>query len=171
MKRILASCFIVLFALSMNAQIKTCAYFDGYWSKWTTGYGLRIRGNYGGFIIYEEEYGPWYPIFKFTTNNFSIADSKTQKMHRKTNTEYKYTGTVEYFVCDDYMTAYDLFKSHSSSQFISPKRYENAGRPVKKIVSKAIIRIAPYKKHPESYIISYDKVALGVYLNGVYFKR
>jgi len=152
-----------------QAQISLCAYLDGYWSSWTTGYGLKIQGNYNGFIIYDENDGPWDPMFKFTINNFYMdTDSRSRKLQG--DRWYEFSGTVEYKICDQYLTAYSLFKDQKGPSFITDRALKEAGRPGKKVTSRATIKIAPYKDHPKVYNIFYDNVGLGIDLNNIYFK-
>lgn len=170
MKRFLATTICLLFCtlgfsqirVHGDSQISLCAYFDGYWSEWEKAYGLSFLGNYGSFIIYDKREGPWYPLFKFTINDFYIPDSSTQKRHRRDDVWYEYKGTVEYLICDKFLTAHDLFKSRRGPNFISEKMGQEAGRPTKKVVYEATIKIAPYKGHPTCYNIYYDNVGLGI---------
>ena len=80
---------------------------------------------------------------------------------------YEFTGTVEYYICDDYPTIYDSFKSSKRASFINPQNPD--GRPTKKVTSKAKIKIAAFKDHPVCYNIWFDNVGLGIDLNNLYF--
>lgn len=169
MKRLIITVFITFITISISAQIKRCAYFDGYWSDWKFDSQINwtIRGSYSGFSIYPKEAGPWDPWFKFTINNFYMPDAKTRKQNVKYGHWYEFTGFVEYYISDDYISAYQLFKSSRGAAFINPKQPD--GRPTKKVTSQAKIKIAPYKDHPTVYNIWYDNVGLGIDLNNIYF--
>lgn len=176
---------IVLFAIfSFNVfatkaqyyskDIGLCVHFDKYWSDWeyADADDLKIEGNYFGFILYNKKDGPWNYMFKFTidrhVNNVN-PDKKTKKKHRKEDLWYTYTGFVEYYICDDYPSIYDVFSRHKAARFV-PKVLES-GRPTKKVVSRATIKIAPYKKNPQTYNIWFDNVGLAISLrNGLIFK-
>ena len=169
MKRLLIAVFVTLLSVSMSAQIGFAAYFDGYWSDWKS-YSQdkwSIRGSYAGFIIYQKESGPWEPWFKFTINNFYMPDAKTRKWNVKYRQWYEFTGTVEYYICDDYLSAYELFKTMRGASLVPPNLPD--GRPTKKVTSQAKIKIAPYKDHPTVYNIWYDNVGLAINLNNIYF--
>lgn len=170
MKKVLFTFVFALVAFAVNAQIKTCAYFDGYWSNWQDAYELSINGSYAGFIIYDNENGPWDPYFKFTIDDFYIPDSSTRKQYLRNNQWYEYTGMVEYMICDQYMTARDMFKSNKGPSFLTEKALKEVGRPGKKVRFQATIKIAPYKDHPKVYNIWYDNVGLGIDMNNIYFK-
>ena len=105
MKKYIFTFIAMCFCSIACAQMKLCAHFDGYWGDWQT-YYLRLRGDYGGFIIYIEADGPWNPLFKFSIDNFYIPDKDTRKSYLKNNWWYEYSGTVEYYISDDYPTAY-----------------------------------------------------------------
>ncbi len=155
-----------------QAQISLSAYFDGYWSDWKScAQTIKIHGEYGGFIIYDQEEGPWSHFFKFTINNFCIPDKDTRKSNLKNDKWYEYSGTVEYYICDDYPTAYSVFKSSKAPVFVTESWSKKTERPIKKITSPAKIKIRPYKDHPEVYNIWYDNVGLGISLNGDYFEQ
>ena len=169
MKRLFIAVFVTLLSVTMFAQIKRAAYFDGYWSDWKSDSQVNwaIRGSYAGFIIYPKASGPWEPWFKFTINNFYMPDAKTRKKNVKYGQWYEFTGTVEYYISDDYISAYQIFKTRRGASFVNPKQPD--GRPTKKVTSQAKIKIAPYKDHPTVYNIWYDNVGLGIDLNNIYF--
>jgi len=169
MKRFFFTILISLFCCVVSAQIKRAAYFDGYWSDWKSNSQVNwaIRGGYGGFIIYPEESGPWDPWFSFKIDNFYMPDAKTRKQNFKSGLWYEFTGTVEYYISDDYISAYQIFRSSRGASFVNPK--QPGERPTKKITSRATIKIAPYKDHPKVYNIWYDNVGLGIDLNNIYF--
>lgn len=169
MKRYVFLLYLVLRTVTIHAQIARAAYFDGYWSEWSTysQFTWAIKGSYAGFIIYPKEAGPWTPWFKFTIDNFYMPDPKTRKQNYKAGIWYEFTGTVEYYIDDDYLSAYQLFKSSRRASFINPQQPD--GRPTKKITSRATIKIAPYQDHPKVYNLWYDNVGLGIDLRSLYF--
>ena len=66
-------------------------------------------------------------------------------------------------------TIYDLFK-YAKEQFFWPKEQADESMPpVKKIVSNATIRIYRYENYPQYYVIYFDNVGAGFYLDKNYF--
>lgn len=170
MKKILMTMLLALVCIVATAQIKLCGYFGGYWSEWRYASTAKIYGGYNGFIIYDSSDGPWYPYFKFTISNYYIpSDKGIRKNNIKNNSWYEFSGTVEYYISDDYLSAYENFKKKSGPSFVAPKPFQDKGRPVKKITSRARIKIAPFKDHPRVYNIWFDKVGLGIDLNDIHF--
>lgn len=166
MKKIFLFFVLSLISTSIFAQIKTVPYFDGYWGDWKTSL-FKIRGSYRGFMFYDETQGPWDCYFKFSIDNYRLPDSKQRKSDYKLGIWYEFTGTVEYYICDDYPTIYDSFKSSKRASFINPQNPD--GRPTKKVTSKAIIKIAAFKDYPVCYNIWFDNVGLGIDLNNFHF--
>ena len=160
----------LLLCISFNseAQIWANAYFDGYWGEWKSmGPVAKIKGNYDGFIIYLDKEGPWEYRFKFTVNNMTFPDKKQRKKDIKTDTWYTFTGTVEYYISDDYPTILSAFRAKKEVTFLPAKL--QSGRPTKKVTSRATIKIAPFKDLPKCYNIWFDNVGFGINLNDTYF--
>lgn len=78
----------------------------------------------------------------------------------KNNQWLNYKGTVEYYVCDDYPSAYDIWTKrphyysgllHNSLNLIYWNYHDDQWnkRPVKRVKMQADIRIAPFKKSPK----------------------
>ena len=102
MKKIFLFFVLSLISTSIFAQIKITPYFDGYWGNWNTS-SFKIRGSYSGFMFYNETQGPWDCYFKFSIDNYRLPDSKQRKSDYKLGIWYEFTGTVEYYICDDYL--------------------------------------------------------------------
>lgn len=169
MKKIILTSLLASICIVATAQIKLSCYFDGYWSAWHA-YRSSIRGGYDGFILYNPSDGPWYPFFKFTINNYYIpSDKGTRNNNIKNNRWYEFSGTVEYYICDDFPSAYQGFKKYREPVLIDPKRTQDEGRPVKKITSRATIKIAPFKDHPKVYNIWFENVGYGIDLGNMHF--
>ena len=163
---------IVLMALPVKAQICTSSWRDGYWGKWVyhshpftrpypgISYDYGLYGNYSGFIIYRRTDHPSEYIFKFEANSYSTPDKKTKKFHLKHNLWYEYSGTVEYYVTEEYPTIAAVLKAHEFPFFNCNSG--SSGNPCVKRTSKAVIKIAPYKKWPRIYNIYFDNVAIAI---------
>lgn len=164
--------FIILALLFVTTKVfsqrSLSAYFDGYWSDWKQlGTAEIFHGNYDGFMLYLEKEGPWNYRFKFTVDNMTFPDKKQRKKDIKENKWYVFSGTVEYYITDNYLTILSLFRAAKGPMF-APAKLEN-GRPTKKITSKATIKVAPFKDLPRTYNIFFDNVGVGITLDGSYF--
>ena len=167
MKKII---FIIslLLCVSFNseAQVRACGHFDGYWSDWVN-LDAEIKGNYDGFIIYLPKEGPWEYRFKFNINNMQFPSKKQRKQDIKNDKWYEFSGTVEYYITDNYPTIIQLFRAAKGPMF-APAKLDN-GRPTKKVTKRATIKIAPFKDRPKTYYIWFENVGFGINLNDTYF--
>ncbi|SEA26845.1 hypothetical protein SAMN04487851_10484 [Prevotella sp. tc2-28] len=175
---------LFLASLSISAQIRVCAYYDGYWGEWEDGavggflfgmpdtYGnlpyFKIYGNYSGFCIYYSDSHPSDYTFKFQANNYVTPDKKTKKAHLKNNIWYEYNGTVEYYVDDDRPTIRDILKN---SGFVHFPALKPSIKNARKRSANATIKIAPYKDHPKIYNIWFEEVGVGIDLGTIYFRE
>jgi len=165
----------VIIANVIKAQIKTNSWHDGYWGVWkshTSSLGSRFNefslyGNYSGFIIYKKDAHPSEYIFKFKADSYVTPDKKTIKYHRKNNVWYEYSGTVEYYVTESYPTIAAILKAFEFPIFNCNSG--SSGNPCVKRTAKAIIKIEPYKEHPECYNIYFDDVAVAISFDGAHF--
>ena len=168
-RKILLCVFCLFLASITKAQIRTNAYYDGYWGEWKDQwlpslysstpekFYYRIYGNESGFIVYDADNHPSDYVFKFQINNY-VAPTKQQiKEHYKRDEWYEYSGTVEYYVVESKPTIKEILKDHCDW----PGRTE----PIAKRIANATIKIAPYKKHPRTYNIFFDDVAVGIMLD------
>lgn len=161
--------------INLNAQIQTCCFFDDFWSEWTPHESLKVKGDFDNFIVYEDSAGPWEYFLRVKINDFSVTPKKQRKkdLKEKEIVKYEYSGTVEYYLPDyggaPNTTIYDLFK-YAKEQFFWPKEQADESMPpVKKIVSNATIRIYRYENYPQYYVIYFDNVGAGFYLDKNYF--
>lgn len=177
-KRFLTILLFVIIANAIKAQIKTSSWHDGYWGEWKShtiweySNGSRwneyhLYGGYSGFCIYKEHDHPSDYLFRFQIDSYIIPDKKTIKEHYKNKKWFEYSGTVEYYVTENYPTIAAILKAYEFPYFNSSSGYD--GNPCVKRTAKAIIKIAPYKKHPECYNIYFDDVAVAISFDGVHF--
>ena len=181
MKKILFLIVIVITSLTASAQIKVCAYYDGYWGEWEEAYQsdlygmlnptlpyLKIYGNYSGFCTYQNTVHPSNYSFKFQITNYTIPDKKTKKEHLKSGKWYEYSGTVEYYVNEELPTIKDILKRGSIvGRFPTISQSYGTYRRI----ANATIQIAPYKDYPQVYNIFFDGVGVGIDLQTVYFNQ
>ncbi len=172
MKKILILTVLLFFFQNSSAQ-SLCLYRDGFWGNWSeVGSSARFYGNYSGFMIYNSSVGQWDWGFKFQISGFSIPPKKARKQRIKNNQWYEYKGTVEYFISDDYPNYYAYVKGSTYPKFIAAESFtKQNGRPVKKIVVPATIKIAPYKDHPRVYNIYFQNVGIAISMGDTYFKQ
>lgn len=166
------SLLILLLVITLKAHCLSYSVFvNGYWGEWKSfGYNINFYGNYGGFCLYEKNHHPSQFFFRFSIDNYQSPTKDQLKRARKSNTWFEYTGTVEYFVNDEYPT---IEKQYLKPCFIMPyKPYSySADGPRVKRTTRAKIKIAPYKDHPVVYNIWFDNVGFGINLETSYFKK
>lgn len=168
------------------ATLSTNCYYNGYWGDWKN-YWTECWGNYGGFKLYNygEHISNYH--FAFNINGYTTPSKKEIKEHRKNKTWWTYTGTVEYYISDVYPTlksalmelgrpleekdADDFDYKYKKLPLARAANMSKNGKTIgfTRIIAKATIKIAPYKKHPDTYNIWVDDVALGISLNGQSF--
>lgn len=183
MNKKLLTLLLLIVSLCTSAQIRVCAYYDGYWGEWEDGavggflfgkpdpYGdlpyLKVYGNYSGFCIYYSDSHPSAYTFKFQANNYVTPDKKTKKTHIKNNEWYEYNGTVEYYVYDDRPTIRNILKEPTG--FVHFPVVKPTIQSARKRIANATIQIAPYKEHPKVYNIWFEGVGVGIDLGTIYF--
>lgn len=178
MKRLIVFFSLVLCAtIEMPAQIRTCCFFDDFWSEWTPSESFKVQGDFNSFIVYDENDGPWGYFLKLTIDNFAPVPKKQRKkdLKQKDVVKYEYTGKVEYYLPDyggaPNTTIYDLFK-YAKRPFFWPKENKDESAPkIKKVVSNATIKVYRYENTPQYYVIYFDKVGAGFYLDKNYFSN
>lgn len=150
--------------ISAFSQIH-CYNIDGYWGD-SSRLSMRIYGNYNGFVLYKDH--PSNYTFKFTIDTEHNPTKKEIKSRYKKNIWWEYTGTVEYYVSEQYPTIKDVLEKGIGPTFLNSKS-SFPGNPVIKRTAKAIIRIAPYKKRPQTYNFVFDDVGYAINLENLYF--
>ncbi len=170
-KTIFLVVIVNLFSLSSSAQLCSNAFYNGYWGEWKkqydeyTGSYYKLYGNNSGFIIYHRNSHPSEYVFKFKIDNYTPPSKETIKYHRKNNIWYEYSGSVEYFINNDYPTIKKALSSYNCFPQV-----ENKVENIKK-TARATIKIAPYKKHPTLYNIWFEDVGFALDLGSIYFKQ
>ena len=103
-------------------EFKDCIQYQGYWTEWAL-VRLDIRGGYNGMTFRPMNSDPWLYYLGFTIDNFAFPTKQEIKAHKKENREYFYTGTCEYYVCDEYPTITSILKKETGGQG-EGKKYE-----------------------------------------------
>ena len=151
---------IILSCVEINAQ-DVCFNYKGEWSSWYDCPGKISKYTDNSGLILRTSGGTEF--FKFQINNFIPPTKKQLKEHRKSNQWFSYYGTVDYYVNDKYPTAEDFCKVN---RFVIPNPRTDV-TPSAKRHTACEIRIAPYKKHPELYLIIFDNVGIEVSIKGL----
>ncbi|MCH5307978.1 MAG: hypothetical protein J1E37_07805 [Prevotella sp.] len=180
-------CFINVVPSSAT-MFRFCCYYNGFWGNWTE-YWTECWGHYGGFMLYGSGEHKSNYYFAFAIDGYRTPSQKEIKEHRKNNTWWTYTGTVEYYISDVYPTlksclmelgrplkqkdTEDYFYQYEKLPLARATNMRKHGELVgfTRVKSKATIKIAPYKKHPEVYNIWVDDVAFAISLNGNFFHQ
>ena len=171
MKKILLTLLVGLVSLSTNA-LSYNLWYDGVWHGWDD-FHYSVSGTYDDLIFYYQADGISHYMLRITINGFWVPDKKTMKECIKNNQWLNYKGTVEYYVCDDYPSAYDIWTKrphyysgllHNSLNLIYWNYHDDQWnkRPVKRVKMQADIRIAPFKKSPKTYNVYWENVGLGI---------
>lgn len=175
MKRLILSLFVVLLSISANA-IGYNFYYDGNWHGWfnqpTAG-----TGTWNDFKFFDaaEGYGISNYWLRVIVNNPILPDKKERKKMMKENQWLEFDGTIEYYICDDYPTAYDIWSKRDHGWVRGALRGDGLlrhifhddkwnERPTKRIKKNVRIRIAPFKKNVRSFNIWWENVGLGITL-------
>lgn len=164
MKKYLLIFIFSIFAFPCLGQISTCVNIGGYWGEWSninsyfpqnhyTAYGTNAQ-----FIIYDKYNHPSSYFFRVVITNFDFPDAKRKRKHLKTGEWYQYSGYVEYVPQRD-------GKGYSLDAFVRSFQSGNCYSNHEKVKTKAIIKIAPYKKEPQTYNVWFDNYGIGLILN------
>ena len=167
MKRILTLFVVVLYSIALFPQptIDLCTCVDGIWSPWKSFYAT-IYGNYSQISAFREGHHPSEFIWRVTINNFYKPYKATDWL--------EFSGTMEYYITDEFPNAKSQFLDWRQKGFVVVPWEHNVSKgemPCVKKTSKAIIKIAPYKKRPKVYNIFFEDVAFAIDLNNLYFKE
>lgn len=178
MKRAFIFSLLSLFAIILSFAKSFSFYYDGYWGNWDRTQSVRFNGNYSGFVCYwdgsswQDHPSQWF--FRFQINNYIEPTKKEKKQHLKKNIWYEYTGTVEYYISDEYQDIKSVLKSSNTPiyRFVRPSthRVEKGEMPCVKRTAQARIKIAPYKDHPKVYNIWFENVGVAIDLEDTYFR-
>lgn len=138
-------------------------YYDGYWGKETSILNAVFYGDYHSFIVYNPDDHPSEYRFKVTIDNYHKPSKSEVKMSKYNNDFITYTGTVEYYVNEEYPTIKDGLK-----KFYGP--WVGGGTHPVKRVAKATIGIENFNNHPKTYNILFDEVGFAIFLYKAEFK-
>lgn len=124
---------------------------DGYWSSWKVPLLYEFDGTISNFVIYADVDHPSVFLLRVKINNYIKPTKDEIKKHLKNDDWFKFYGTVEYWVCDEYPTIKEVFKRTDEyyCKFVHnpSSRYSHSeeGRKVKR-TAQAIIKTKCDKK-------------------------
>ncbi len=181
------NCLVILISALIMIIMNSCGTYDNHrgairvnnsWSSWRDLDNDFSRCHaYGDYddITFKDENG--YFLFRF-----KIIPGQT--FYKQTKVWTKYSGTMEYYVSDNYPTIHMIFNSFFSAyskidyltttsdyyyKTINPFLSSEYGKV--KRTANATIMIAPYKKHPKVYNIHFDDVSFGFDMGQFEFKK
>lgn len=140
--------------------------YKGAWSSWVPMYESLYRSTDWSSLILKTKPGQ-INFFEIDIKNYSFPSKKDIKKHLKENKWYEYTGTVEYYVNDDYPTAEVVAKRE---RLVMPNPRIDQTPNVKR-TAKATIKIQPFKKTPKVYNVWFDNIAVGLDISNVKFEK
>lgn len=167
LKRLLFLFILIIAPLLCRAQ-DGCFLVNGYWSKWQNLYGAEFQGAINDFVLYPEYQHPSEFFVRVRINNFYLPSKQQIKEHKKTNTWFEYSGTVEYYVSNQYPTIESIFKDYvpwGTWKNMYPKLLQMEKEQYVKRTANATIKLAPTKE-PIILNIYFDSVGFGISFNG-----
>lgn len=179
--------FFLLGAIPAFSQstLRIVCYYNSFWGDWKD-YSICCQGGYSGFVLYEKDKHPSEYHFAFLIDGYTPPSKKEIKEHYKNDIWWTYTGAIEYYISDVYPTFKSILmefgrpmvKSDTYGSYYWDRekiaRAENMRKNGKvigftRVQSKATIKIAPYKEHPNTYNIWVEDVGFAISLNGQHF--
>ena len=175
-------CMLAFFAITTSFATDFNYYYDGYWGEWYNAYGVCLKGDFSGFICYWYHNGdgslrdhPSQWFLKIQIKDYIEPSQVIKDAHLKDKTWYEYTGTVEYYISDEYQDIKSVLKSalNPIQHFVRPSKHrvEKGETPCVKKTAQATIKIAPYKDNPKDYNIWFDGVGIGISIKDTDFKK
>lgn len=165
MRKHLLFVLFILFSCSAysTSYIKTAIYQNNIWYPWEKGSYVTMSGYYEQFSVHTTYDDSSHFYFRVTINNFSIPDKKTRKARLKNDEWYEYTGFIEYWIDDEHM---DFLSCISGNSVVPIKacpwlKFDKTPSIIKK--SPATIRIAPYDKYPQTYILWFEGIGFAFF--------
>lgn len=147
-------------------HFSTCFCYKSQWSNW--------EKHYFPTSSYSRQYDD-FRISSSTASNgdiigLSLSDSGGNvyysfRINNYTPGQKQFTGTVEYYVNDNYPTAEALAKAN---HFVRPN-YRTDQTPSVKRTARATIKIVNDEKKPQVFNIWYDNIGVGFSVRNVYW--
>ena len=144
-------------------RVETAYSIDGYWSRWTY-QSYEIAGTLADCVLVKGWNHPSAFNLRIKINNYSKPSKSEIKDHIKNDKWFEYSGTVEYWVSEEYPTIKDALKktgdlvSNPDSKYSSQK----SGAKVKR-TANAKIKIQFNKDGSLlSYNLFFDGIGYGI---------
>ena len=139
---------------------------DNYWSRWTYK-SYEIAGTYADFVLFKAWDHPSAFSLRIKVNNYSKPSKSTIKDYIKMNRWFEYSGTVEYWVSEEYPTIKDALKKTEDlvSNPDSKHSSQKSGAKVKR-TANAKIKIQFNKDGTmRGYNLFFDGIGYGIDCN------
>ncbi len=151
----------------VNAQIRYCGYTKGMWGEWESDIlsMIKINGTVNDFVLYASHHPSNY-FFRVKLKGFTNPSNQEKRLHKKLNTWYEYQGEVEYYeeTSKDYPYKMSPEEYAQRFPFTTTQTYSDQHYDRRKRTVNAVIRIAPYNKHPQVYNVFFNGVGVGIWL-------
>lgn len=143
-------------------------YMDGYWSNWESNPSYHGQGGIKNMVLYNGDEHPSVFLLRVQTDNYTTPSKKEIKEHIKNKTWFEYTGTVEYWVSEEYPTIKDALKRPGHFLVTHPDsrigNFKNSGSKVKR-TAKAIIKCQLYENGvPKVINLWFDHIGYGIHI-------
>lgn len=173
MRKILLSFILLLNIIAISAESNCHSYsasLDGTWDKWKAcnwSFSI-VHGN--EFRFYGANDNPRDYFFTIRYNGTDPTKDEIKK-HHKNQEWYEYTGTLTYFIDDDFPTAYSVLEKYS---WLATKKLHKQNRPIltKQVQCRILLSPDTFYKKSRSWTInvffndSGKQVAFGISVNG-----
>ncbi len=157
-------------AFAQNGLTNANCFYDGFWGEWfnTQSWNghyskchYKAIGKYNDFIVYRDVNHPSEYYFKLSFNETDAVSGivslhKTRNKRLKDNENYKYEGTIEFYLDDKTSNAKEWVKVFAKNEN-QPYR---SNRNIRKNY-QCTVYIAPYKDNPREYIVAFNELAIG----------
>lgn len=165
-KSIITIILVILFPIASHSQIfsftNCCIYIDGYWGEWKSE-SFKSSGRVDNFVLYRNEGHPSNFFVRVKIDNYQTPTKADLKSHYKSGTWYRYQGTVEYYVTDEYPTIQSILKTPipwDNWMFITPE-FKSHTSCVKR-TAKAAINFLPDEYYNLTINVFFDNVGFAI---------
>ena len=161
--------FLVVLILSLlsisnvKAEIRSAYAIDNYWSRWTYKC-YEVTGTYADFVLFKAWDHPSAFNLRIKVNNYTKPSKSEIKDYIKNDKWFEYSGTVEYWVSEEYPTIKDALKKTGDlvSNPDSKHSFPESGAKVKR-TANAVIKMKRNKDgSPRGYCLFFDGIGYGI---------
>ena len=155
--------------------IRTAYGMDGYWSSWNFSL-LEVTGSMRNFVLFNGSDHPSIFLLRWKADNYTKPSKKEIKEHIKSDSWFEYTGTVEYWVSEEYPTIKDVLKKKQGSLVTNPDsgygNSQSSGRKVKRTATAKMMCQFYKNGYIKNINLFFDNIGYGIgcdsYSSGFY---